>query len=167
MPQARDTYRLAIGVFQEPHALRSVLAELAAVGASAEATCLAGKRQVLEAALAEEIAQGTFRLQSVRLPDRNAQLVATAGPTLEMLLQQSMPTDTGVAASGSFWPDLCRNLGKHIGQGQIVLCVSASDATLQAWSSRILLRHSTQSVQTFEFTGARAPAGREPAREAE
>jgi hypothetical protein len=34
----------------------------------------------------------------------------------------------------------------------IVLLVSAKDAPLQSRSSRILLRHATQSVQTYEFT---------------
>ena len=37
----------------------------------------------------------------------------------------------------------------------IVLLVCAKDAALQNRSSRILLRHSTQSVQTYEFTPPR------------
>jgi hypothetical protein len=164
MPQASDTYRLAIGVFHEPSGLRSAVAELADHGFSAEETCLAGKRHVLESALPERLGDGAVALQSLSLPGHTPTpgLVATSGSTLEMVLQESRSTD----ATASFWPDLCRSLGEHMERGGIVLCVSAGDAALQARSSRILLRHSTQSVQTFEFTPAKTASGHKPAREA-
>jgi hypothetical protein len=166
MPQASDTYRLAIGVFHVPHDLRSAVGELAADGFSAQEICLAGKRQVLEAALPERVAEGTLRLQSLNLPGQGPELAATSGATLNMVLQQSSSTDANASAAASFWPDLCRALGEDMRRGRIVLCVSARDAALQARSSRILLRHSTQSVQTFEFTPARSASASKPTGEA-
>ncbi len=138
MPQPSDTCRLAIGIFQAVSELERAIAELMAEGFSTADICLAGKRQVLEAALRDEVADGRVRLQNLARSGHGPQLAATAGPTLEMVLQR----------------------------GEIVLCVSAREAVLQARSSRILLRHSTQSVQTFEFTPVKVASRRGPGREA-
>jgi hypothetical protein len=46
-------------------------------------------------------------------------------------------------------------MANHMSKDGVVLLVSARDAALQNISSRILLRHSTQSVQTYEFTPTR------------
>ncbi|HZT47796.1 MAG TPA: hypothetical protein VFA64_07460 [Hyphomicrobiaceae bacterium] len=164
MPQPSDTCRLAIGIFQAVSELERAIAELMAEGFSTADICLAGKRQVLEATFGDEVAHGRVRLQNLARSGHGSQLAATAGPTLDMVLQQATSKDAGAAAAASFWPDLCRSLGEHMQRGEIVLCVSAREAVLQARSSRILLRHSTQSVQTFEFTPVKVASRRRPDR---
>ncbi len=155
MLQASDTYRLAIGVFHDPHDLRSAITELTCDGFTAREFCLAGKRPLLDGVLQEKGVAGALRLQSLRMPGDTEEFVATSGPTLRMLLQQSKSRGTNSAAPASFWPDLCHSVVDHMRRDGIVLLVNAQDAALQSRSSRILLRHSTQSVQTFEFTPAR------------
>jgi cytochrome c len=88
MPQASNTCRLAIGIFQAAAELERAIAELVAEGFTTADICLAGKRQVLETAFLDEVARGTLRLQELNLPGKDSQLAATAGPTLQMMLQQ-------------------------------------------------------------------------------
>ena len=155
MLEASDTYRLAIAVFHDPQDLRSAIAELCIDGFTARELCLAGKRSLLDVILKETASSGGRRLQSLQMPGGDEEFVATSGPTLKMLLQQSKSGSGNSAAPASFWPDLCRGMADHMRRDGIVLCVTAQDASLQSRSSRILLRHSTQSVQTFEFTPVR------------
>jgi hypothetical protein len=155
MLEATDTYRLALAVFHDPQDLRSAIAELCIDGFTVREFCLAGKRSLLDEVLKDTASSGGRRLQSLQMPGGDEEFVATSGPTLKMLLEQSKSRSGNSAAPASFWPDLCRGMADHMRRDGIVLCVSAQDAALQSRSSRILLRHSTQSVQTFEFTPAR------------
>ena len=156
MPQAGDPCRLAVGVFYEPHNLENVIAELCSGGFTARDICIAGKRQVLDRSLPSKnrlVSQRAFSLRKMGLLDDNDEFVATSRGLLTTLLDQSKSSNA--AASASFWAELCRRMASHMGQDAIVLLVSAPDAALQNLSSRILLRHSTQSVQTYEFTPSR------------
>lgn len=166
-PQPAEACRLAVGVFDAPHDLGKAMAELRSGGFTDREICLAGKRDVLDRALrgplrtGEQIeswltSQRAFSLRRLGIQGEDGEFVATSRGILRTLLDQtkairatSRPT---VGVSASFWPDLCRRLADHMRRDAIVLLVSAKDAPLQSRSSRILLRHSTQSVQTYEFT---------------
>jgi hypothetical protein len=49
-------------------------------------------------------------------------------------------------------PELEQRLYEHLRLGAVLAVVSATDSALQRRSSRILLRHSPETVQTHEFT---------------
>ena len=166
LPQTSDTCRLAVGVFDAPHDLENAVAELCSGGFTAREICLAGKRQVLDRALHGPLqnslrnkkwltAQRAFSLRRLGVEDDNGELVATSRGILRTLLDQSKPPNATATASASFWPDLCQKMADYMRRDAIVLLVSAKDAALQNRSSLILLRHSTQSVQTYEFTPPR------------
>jgi hypothetical protein len=157
MVDVSDTCRLAIGVFYELHDLQDAMAELVSDGFTTNEICLAGKRETVEGVSASRGSKGRTQLQSLQMPNAGAEedLVATSGPTLALVLQQSYAAGGDGATPASFWPDLCRSVSGHMRRNGVVLCVRAGDAERQSRSSRILLRHSTQSVQTFEFTPVR------------
>jgi len=157
MVDVSDPCRLAIGVFYEPHDLEGAMAELAADGFTADEICLAGKRAMVEGVSTGKGSKGRTQLQSLQMPNPGAEedLVATSGPTLALVLQQSHAAGGDGGTPASFWPDLCRSVAGYMRRNGVVLCVRAGNAERQSRSSRILLRHSTQSVQTFEFTPVR------------
>jgi len=143
------------------------MAELRLGGFTDREICLAGKRDALDRAIrgplrtGEQIenwltSQRAFSLRRLGIQGENGDFVATSRGILRTLLDQSkavkaMPKPAA-GSSATFWPDLCDRLSGHMRRDAIVLLVSAKDAPLQSRSSRILLRHSTQSVQTYEFT---------------
>lgn len=158
-PQATDSCRLAVGVFDAPHDLENAVAELCSGGFTAREICLAGKRQVLDRVLQGSLqnkkwltSQRAFSLRRLGVDGDDGEFVATSRGILRALLDQSNTPKVTPAPSASFWPDLCHRMADHMRRDAIVLLVSAKDAVLQNRSSRILLRHSTQSVQTYEFT---------------
>ena len=166
IPLADGTCRLAIGVFDEPRDLENAVAELCSGGFTANEICLAGKRQVLDRVLHGPLrnslqyekwptSQRAFSLRRLGVDGDDGEYVATSRGILKSLLDQSKAPKAAPAPSASFWPDLCHRLAVHMRRDAIVLLVSAKDAALQNRSSRILLRHSTQSVQTYEFTPPR------------
>jgi hypothetical protein len=162
---AGDSCRLAVGVFDTPHDLENALAELSSGGFTAREICLAGKRQVLNLVVRSlqsgpqyekwPISQRAFSLRRLGVEGDNGQYVATSRGVLRTLLVQSKASKAALAPSASFWPDLCDRMAVHMRRDAIVVLVCAKDAALQNRSSRILLRHSTQSVQTYEFTPPR------------
>jgi hypothetical protein len=157
MPQAGDTCRLAVGVFYEPPALENAIAELCSGGFTARDICIAAKRQVLDRSLPNKnrLAERAFSLSKLGVQTDSEEYVATSRGLLTTLLDQSKSPNAAASAQASFWPDLCRRMANHMSKDGVVLLVSARDAALQNISSRILLRHSTQSVQTYEFTPPR------------
>ena len=166
MPQAGETCRLAVGVFDAPHDLEAALAELSTNGFTAQEICLAGKRQVLNRVLRGPqqnlpqdkkllTSQRAFSLHRLGIDGDDGEFVATSRGILRTMLDKSNAPKSAAAPSASFWPDLCHRMALYMRRDAIVLLVSAKDATLQNRSSRILLRHSTQSVQTYEFTPTR------------
>ena len=166
IPLADGTCRLAIGVFDEPRDLENAVAELCSGGFSANEICLAGKRQVLDRVLHGPLrnslqyekwptSQRAFSLRRLGVDGDNGEYFATSRGVLKSLLDQSKAPKAAPAPSASFWPDLCHRLAVHMRRDAMVLLVCAKDAALQNRSSRILLRHSTQSVQTYEFTPPR------------
>jgi hypothetical protein len=157
MPQAGDTCRLAVGVFYEPPALENAITELCSGGFTARDICVAAKRQVLNRCLPSKnrLAERAFSLRKLGVQTDSEEYVATSRGLLTTLLDQSKSPNAAASAQASFWPDLCRRMATHMSKDGVVLLVSARDATLQNISSRILLRHSTQSVQTYEFTPTR------------
>jgi len=167
MLQPADACRLAVGVFEAHDDLRKAMAELRLGGFTDREICLAGKRDALDRAIrgplrtGEQIenwltSQRAFSLRRLGIQGENGDFVATSRGILRTLLDQSkavkaMPKPAA-GSSATFWPNLCDRLSGHMRRDAIVLLVSAKDAPLQSRSSRILLRHSTQSVQTYEFT---------------
>ena len=167
IPQPVDACRLAVGVFDAPDDLGKAMVELRSGGFTDRDICLAGKREVLDRALrgplraGEQIenwlaSQRAFSLRRLGIRGDHGEFVATSRGMLKTLLDQTKATKSmprpRVGASASFWPDLCSRLSQHMRRDAIVLLVNAKDAPLQSRSSRILLRHATQSVQTYEFT---------------
>ena len=160
MPQPSDTCRLAVGVFYEPHGLENAITELRCGGFTARDICIAAKRQVLDRSLPNKnplTSERTFSLRKLGVQGGNEDFVATSRGLLTTLLDQSKSPKAAASAPdpASFWPELCRRMASHMSKDAVVLLVSARDAALQNLSSRILLRHSTQSVQTYEFTPPR------------
>jgi hypothetical protein len=164
--QAGASCRLAVGVFDAPHDLENAMVELSSGGFTAREICLAGKRQVLDRVLRGPLqssmqyekwppSQRAFSLRRLGVEGGDGEYVATSRGVLKTLLDQSKTTKAAPAPSASFWPDLCHRMVVHMRRDAIVLLVCAKDAALQNRSSRILLRHSTQSVQTYEFTPPR------------
>jgi hypothetical protein len=165
MLQSAEAYRLAVGVFDVPHDLGNAVAELRSGGFTDREICLAGKRDVLDRALRGPsqtglrienwlTSQRAFSLRRLGIEGEDGEFVATSRGILRTLLDQSKARAMA-GPSASFWPDLCHRLADHMRRDALVLLVSAKDAPLQSRSSRILLRHSTQSVQTYEFTPLR------------
>lgn len=157
MPQAGDACRLAVGVFYDSRDLEDAIAELCSGGFTACDICVAAKRQVLDRSLpdASGLAQRTFSLRGLGVQTDSEDYVATSRGLLTALLDQSKAPNAAGSAQASFWPELCMRMANHMSKDAIVLLVSARDAGLQNIGSRILLRHSTHSVQTYEFTPPR------------
>jgi len=94
-------------------------------------------------------------LRRLGVRDEAEEFVATSRGLLTALLEQAKSPKGAAADPVSFWPELRRRMVSHMSKDAMVLLVSARDAALQNLSSRILLRYSTQSVQTYEFTPPR------------
>jgi hypothetical protein len=159
---ASDTCRLAVGVFDVPHDLVNAVAELRSGGFTEREICLAGKRDIVDRLLRGPLeghasvspwltSWRAFRLPSVGIEDGGGPYVATSRAVVRQLFDQAKAAQVKTAASASFWPDLCRRLAHDMRRDAVVLLVCANDAALQNRSSRVLLRHATQSVQTYEF----------------
>jgi hypothetical protein len=63
-----------------------------------------------------------------------------------------------VPKSGHLVEELCKKLNDHFKQDAIALLVSASEQNQQNQGSRVLLRHSFHTVQTYAVRSA-DPAG--------
>jgi hypothetical protein len=163
MDDADDTFRLASGVFYEPRALGSVVADLHANGFKRRDMCLAGTRPALSGVMQPESPAfpvlGSLEYGRVRplypLPG-DVEVVGTNGVLLRKLLREAAWTQ-GDRALTSSWllPDVFARFTDHVRQNAVVLLVSSADSGQQHRSCRILLRHSADTVQTHEFTPSR------------
>lgn len=169
MADACETCRLAVGIFDEPAALRYAMAELRAAGFAERELCLAGQRRAFDAlgdaAAGDSIGPDSqphaklLRAELSRLGEAGAgrNIVVSSGELPQMLLRHAQSNRKASTGPSSLMADMCERTTEHMRRGAIVLLAAARDTAQQNRSSRILLRHSTHSVQTYEFTPRSSP----------
>ena len=157
IPEGKETFRLASGIFYEPPRLGRAIGDLLAGGFRRREMCLAGTREALGRAKALPVPSRQLRPLYPLTP--NVEVMATSGVLLRKLLKEAAWRE-GQSNVAFAWllPELFGRFTDHIRRNAVVLLVSAPDPALQHQGSRILLRHSAHTVQTHEFSVAR-PAG--------
>lgn len=155
------TYRLAIGLFSEHPPLFRALDDLCVQGLEGECLCLIGRSERLKPQTFDGVDRDAY-LRSGHLFDGArdvdglfppARCAASTGPLLDELCAP-IPFPAAERERYPMW--LTRNqydrLHSHVQDGGFVLIVSSATPTQQDASSRILLRHSQNGVQTHDFT---------------
>jgi hypothetical protein len=158
MDDSSNMFRLAIGVFYECQGLASAVRELLADGVAAAEMCLAGTRKAIDAFAATDCAAASSMGKPQPLVPQisGLEVVVTDGPLLRSLLEHAEAAEGNNPAAHNWrLPDLFDGLRDHLRSGAIALLVSASDFGLQRRGSRILLRHTADTLQTHEFTARR------------
>jgi hypothetical protein len=154
-PATKENFRLASGIFYEPPRLGCAIGDLLAGGYRRREMCLAGTRTALGNAKALPVP--TRQLRPLYALATTVEIMGTSGVLLRKLLKQAAWRE-GESNLASAWllPELFGRFTDHIRGNAIVLLLSAADPALQHQGCRILLRHSTHTVQTHEFSLARS-----------
>lgn len=158
MQAVARTYRLAIGLFDGHPPLFKALDDLALQGLCDDSLCLIGHEQHIRPGhdAADTMARNVGLFEGLRL------------------VAELFPPVPCAASAGALFDDLCaplsfpaasrerypmwltshqyERLQGHVGEGGLILIVSSTTPTQQDASSRILLRHSQNGVQTHDFT---------------
>lgn len=155
------TYRLAIGLFSEHPPLFRALDDLSDQGLNRECLCLIGRSERLKPRTFDGVDHGAFSrsghlFEGARDVDGlfpPARCAASGGPLFDDLCA---PIPFPLAEHERYPMWLTRNqydrLHGHVQEGGFILIVSSATPTQQDASSRILLRHSQNGVQTHDFT---------------
>ena len=148
MKDASKTSRLAIGIFHEPLQLGCALAGLHAIGLTSSELCLAGTRQAFDRLNASVANRDSLLLAGrldLLLPIERDVLATSVAlqPQADMLV-----TSTGIS---SHFFELLVGVQSELSDEAIALLVSASSSNSLRDSSKILLRHSSNAIQTHEF----------------
>lgn len=162
-----DTLWLSVGVFDSCPPLERAISELLQDGFTNRDMCLIGT----SAAFAEMVRRPNGQLmprsgrplyqrQRHMLPwlSDNVEVLATSGLLLRTLVAQAT-AEQETSAPAYLIQELCATLNEHLSQDAIALLVSATDHNQQNQGSRVLLRHSFHTVQTYAMSLARGPVG--------
>jgi len=160
-----DTLWLSVGVFDSCPPLERAIAELHQEGFSNRDMCLIGT----SAAFAEMVRRPNgplmprsgrplYQRQRHLLPwlSDNVEVLATSGLLLRTLVAQAAAEREGQVHPANLIQELCVTLNEHLKQDAIALLVSATDHNQQNQGSRVLLRHSFHTVQTYAMPMHRA-----------
>lgn len=160
-----DTLWLSVGVFDSCPPLERAIAELHSDGFSNRDMCLIGT----SAAFAETVRRPNgplmprsgrplYQRQRYQLPwlSTDVEVLATSGILLRTLVAQAAGERDAPVLPANLIQELCGTLDEHLKQDAIALLVSAMDHNQQNQGSRVLLRHSFHTVQTYAMTLQRA-----------
>lgn len=158
-----DTLWLSVGVFDSCPPLERAIAELLQDGFTNRDMCLIGT----SAAFAETVRRPNgplmprsgrplYQRQRHMLPwlSDNVEVLATSGLLLRTLVAQAA-AEQDKTAPAYLIRELCATLNEHLKQDAIALAISATDHNQQNQGSRVLLRHSFHTVQTYAMPLAR------------
>ncbi len=161
-----DTLWLSVGVFDSCPPLERAIAELHQDGFTNREMCLVGTSAAFaemvrrpEGPLMPRFGRPLYQRQRHLLPwlADNCDVLATTGILLRTLVAQAAAErGNRVPAGAGLIQELCSTLNEHFRQDAIALLVSATDHNQQNQGSRVLLRHSFHTVQTY---AVRTPAG--------
>jgi hypothetical protein len=164
-----DTLWLSVGVFDSCPPLERAISELLQDGFTNRDMCLIGT----SAAFAETVRRPNgplmprsgrplYQRQRHMLPwlSDNVEVLATSGLLLRTLVAHAA-AEQQVSAPAYLIQELCATLNEHLKQDAIALLVSATDHNQQNQGSRVLLRHSFHTVQTYAMPMARSQIGAE------
>lgn len=152
-----DTLWLSVGVFDSCPPLDRAIAELLQDGFSNRDMCLIGTSAAFadmvrrpNGPLMPRSGRPLYQRQRHMLPwlSDNVEVLATSGLLLRTLVAQAA-AEQEAPASAYLIQELCATLNEHLKQDAIALLVSATDHNQQNQGSRILLRHSFHTVQTY------------------
>ena len=159
-----DTLWLSVGVFDSCPPLDRAIGELLQDGFSNRDMCLVGT----SAAFAEMVhrpngplmprsGRPLYQRQRHMLPwlSDNVEVLATSGLLLRTLVSQAA-AEQETSAPAYLIQELCVTLDEHLAQDAIALLVSATDHNQQNQGSRVLLRHSFHTVQTYAMSMTRS-----------
>lgn len=167
-----DRLLLTVGVFETSLALDHAIEDLHAEGFGAREMCLVGT-----SAAFEDMVHAPFKPLMPRsgkplhqrtrhlLPwlSDDLKILGTSGILLRTLLAQATAErDEHVAPSNRLIQELREKLGSHLEEDAIALLVSASDHHHQNQASRVLLRHSVQTVQSYAMRVTVLPREAQP-----
>jgi hypothetical protein len=136
---------VAVGAFEDPGLLASALRELDATGFRASDLCLAGMGDAIRklAGYSNGSHLGPLRvlldgMVETRVPGGDVPILASRGCA-------------GEAASIPALEEIMGRMRQQVVRGAIMLAVLARSAAELATAGRVLLRHSSYRVHTFEY----------------
>jgi hypothetical protein len=160
-----DTLWLSVGVFDSCPPLERALAELLQDGFSNRDMCLLGTSAAFadmvrrpNGPLMPRSGRPLYQRQRHMLPwlSEHVEVLATSGILLRTLVAQATAEQETPGAPTNLIQELCNTLNEHLKQDAIVLLVTATDHNQQNQGSRVLLRHSFHTVQTYAVPTNRA-----------
>lgn len=154
-----DTLWLSVGVFDSCPPLERAIAELHQEGFTNRDMCLVGTSAAFadmvrrpHGPLMPRSGRPLYQRQRHTLPwlSDNVEVFATTGILLRTLvIQAAAEQEERVPPGARLMQELCNKLNEHFQQDAIALLVSATDHKQQNQGSRVLLRHSFHTVQTY------------------